>query len=103
MRFSATGPDIPNDLVRAQLSGDVLLIVGAGVSKRVGLPLFAGLTAEVYAKIHQSPPDRPDTIADVAEKEAWDASSESRCLKRSQVGSGQYLALLGWLLQTTFP
>jgi len=49
VRFCATGTDIPDDLVNAVNDGSVTFICGAGVSKRVGLPLFKDLTEQVYS------------------------------------------------------
>jgi hypothetical protein len=80
MRFLADGPDLPEDLIRAQLSGHALFVVGAGVSKRVGLPLFDGLTTSIYGAIGQATPDLPETLADIAEKEAWTRKEWDRIL-----------------------
>jgi NAD-dependent SIR2 family protein deacetylase len=80
MRFLANGPDIPDELIRAQLSGEVLFVVGAGVSRRVGLPLFDGLTRLVYESIGQAAPNMPNTLADIAEKEAWGLDQWDRIL-----------------------
>jgi len=80
MRFLDNGPDVPEELIRSQLSGEALFVVGAGVSKRVGLPLFDDLTRDVYAAINQATPDQPATLADIAEKDAWDARQWDRVL-----------------------
>ena len=54
MRFCATGTDIPNDLITAVNDGSVTFICGAGVSKRVGLPLFKELTEQVYHRLGEN-------------------------------------------------
>ena len=42
---------IPLELIRAQKEGKVLFIVGAGVSKQSGLPLFKELVQQVYKEL----------------------------------------------------
>lgn len=54
MRFCATGTDIPDDLITAVNDGLVTFICGAGVSKRVGLPLFKDLAEEVYRRLGEN-------------------------------------------------
>jgi hypothetical protein len=54
MKFTAAGPDIPDQLIAAQERGDVVFICGAGVSRRVGLPDFRGLVKAVYDHIRES-------------------------------------------------
>ncbi len=48
MRFAETNSDIPEDLIDASLAGELVFLCGAGVSKRVGLPLFNELTDQIY-------------------------------------------------------
>lgn len=71
MRFHDSGPDIPEDLIRAQLAGEVVFVVGAGVSQRVGLPLFDGLVSSVYTRLGQGHPGTPESLSDAAETQAW--------------------------------
>lgn len=80
MQFHDTGPDIPEELIRAQMAGDVVFVVGAGVSQRVGLPSFAQLVAKVYEHLGQACPGTPNTLADVAEAEAWERKEWDRTL-----------------------
>lgn len=71
MQFRDGGPDVPDDLISAQLAGDVVVVVGAGVSARVGLPLFGELVRRVYERLGQAAPQTPDSLADAAETDAW--------------------------------
>lgn len=52
MRFTATGPDIPNELIDAQKRGELLFFCGAGVSVPAGLPSFEKLTKNVAEKLY---------------------------------------------------
>lgn len=52
MRFTATGPNIPNELIDAQKRGELLFFCGAGVSVPAGLPSFEKLTKNVADKLH---------------------------------------------------
>lgn len=55
MRFTADGPDIPNDLLRARDKGRVVFFCGAGVSlARAKLPDFFGLTEDVMTRLKPS-------------------------------------------------
>lgn len=54
MRFTIDGPDIPDLLVAAQESGQVLFVCGAGVSRGAGLPLFRCLVERVYARLGET-------------------------------------------------
>jgi len=55
MRFTADGPDIPNQLLRARDKGRVVFFCGAGVSlARAKLPDFFGLTKDVMARLKPS-------------------------------------------------
>ncbi|MER8905208.1 SIR2 family protein [Mesorhizobium sp. M0772] len=70
MQFDHSGPDIPISLLRAQRAGNLLFIVGAGVSKAAGLPLFGELADLVYARLGQAIPGAPGSLASRAELEA---------------------------------
>lgn len=85
MLFDADGPDIPISLLRAQRAGNLLLIVGAGVSRAAGLPLFGELADQVYIRLGQALPGSPGSLASQAEIEAYN--------------SGQYDRLIGLLEQ----
>lgn len=55
MRFTADGPDIPNELLRARDKGQVVFFCGAGISlARAKLPDFFGLTENVMARLKPS-------------------------------------------------
>lgn len=54
MRFLEDGADIPDELIRTVTNGDAVFLCGAGVSMRVGLPSFKGLTERVYQKLGES-------------------------------------------------
>ncbi len=78
MRFIADGPDIPDELIRQQMSGDVVFVVGAGVSAAAGLPAFPGLVQGVYDRLGL---DRPESRrSEVAEAEAWQLREYDRVL-----------------------
>ena len=51
MRFSATTIDIPDELIRAQEEGHVLIVAGAGISMPLGLPSFRTLVEGIYAEL----------------------------------------------------
>ena len=55
MRFLSDGADIPNSLVRAVITGDVVFLCGAGVSLRADMPSFRGLTEYVYTTLGETP------------------------------------------------
>lgn len=50
MKFSINGPDIPEALIEESLSGKVIFLCGAGVSKTAGLPLFSELV-EMFTSV----------------------------------------------------
>lgn len=50
MSFTATGPNIPNQLIDAQKRGELLFFCGAGVSVPAGLPSFEKLIKNVADK-----------------------------------------------------
>lgn len=85
MHFVANGPDIPTSLIRAQRNGDILFMVGAGISKSAGLPLFGELADMVYDRLGQALPGDAGSLASRAEIDA-----------RS---NGQYDRLIGLLEQ----
>jgi len=51
MRFFADGPIIPSHLLEQRNDGNVIFFCGAGISRRAGLPDFAGLTQKVVDKL----------------------------------------------------
>lgn len=51
MKFSATGPEIPSELIEASLRGEVVFLVGAGASLPAGLPGFKQLTEHIYRRL----------------------------------------------------
>ena len=54
MRFSEQGPDIPEVLIEGSLSGDIVFVCGAGVSKRAGLPLFIELVENIFTRLAET-------------------------------------------------
>lgn len=52
MKFTPTGPNIPNELIEAQRNGELLFFCGAGVSVPAGLPTFYSLTKRVAEQLH---------------------------------------------------
>ncbi|ALD01654.1 hypothetical protein AMQ28_04335 [Acinetobacter sp. TTH0-4] len=52
MRFTKTGPNIPDELIEAQKNGELLFFCGAGVSVPAGLPTFYSLTKKVAEELH---------------------------------------------------
>lgn len=51
MRFFSDGPNVPNELIDAQLRGEVVFFCGAGVSMPAGLPSFFKLTEEIIKSL----------------------------------------------------
>lgn len=51
MRFIPDGPVIPSHLLTQRSEGNVIFFCGAGISRRAGLPDFAGLTQKVVDKL----------------------------------------------------
>lgn len=51
MRFLPDGPVIPSHLLSQRNEGNVIFFCGAGISRRAGLPDFAGLTQKVVDKL----------------------------------------------------
>ena len=48
MQFVANGPDVPDELIQAQETGNVVFFCGAGISVPANLPLFKGLVDQIY-------------------------------------------------------
>ncbi len=78
MRFTASGPNIPDDLLNARDDGNVVFLCGAGISATVNLPDFKKLTKATMDGLKVEPgsdadlafkpwadsdnPDIPDTL-----------------------------------------
>jgi len=75
MRFLKDGADIPDDLIRAVNNGDAVFLCGAGVSRRVGLPLFHELTDQVYRELGETRGNEP------AERRAFERAEYDRALR----------------------
>jgi len=69
LRFLEKGADIPNELIRAVTNGSATFLCGAGVSFRVNLPSFKGLTERVYVRLGESPNDEAAEHNAIASKE----------------------------------
>lgn len=80
MRFLADGPDIPEPLLRAQRRGEVMFVIGAGISKNAKLPLFGELAERIYTRIGQGVPGTPHSIATSAEDDAHAARQYDRLI-----------------------
>jgi hypothetical protein len=55
MRFIPGTPDIPDELIKDVAEGRAVFLCGAGVSMRVDMPSFDGLTKQIYADIGETP------------------------------------------------
>ena len=75
MRFLKDGADIPDELIRAVTDGDAVFLCGAGVSRRVGLPLFEELTEQVYRELGETRDNEP------AERKAFERAEYDRALR----------------------
>ncbi|WP_158515680.1 SIR2 family protein [Pararhizobium polonicum] len=75
MRFIEGTPDIPDELVDETLSGNVVFLCGAGISRRVGLPLFKELTELIYTELGETYEDDPP------EKESFEKREYDRTLR----------------------
>ncbi|SRR5258708_37088 len=75
MRFIQGTPDIPDELIRDVADGLAVFICGAGVSKRVGMPLFDELTDTIYKELGETPANEP------AEEEALKRREYDRALR----------------------
>jgi len=69
VRFLEQGADIPDALIRAITNGSATFLCGAGVSFRVNLPSFKGLTERVYARLGESSNDEAAERNAIAGKE----------------------------------
>lgn len=75
MRFTLNGPDIPQELIKAQECGNVIFVCGAGTSMTVGLPSFKDLVIAVYEELGAS----------------WSGyTAESQIMSENTPLSGQY-------------
>ncbi|SRR5712691_4506681 len=75
MRFIAGTPDIPDELINDVSDGRAVFLCGAGVSTRVGMPLFGKLTDQIYADISETPNN------EAAEMEAIKRQEYDRALR----------------------
>ena len=80
MLFDPDGPEIPIQLLRAHRAGDVLFVVGAGISKAARLPLFGELADQIYARLGQALPGTPESLASRAEIAARDEKQYDRLI-----------------------
>ena len=46
-------PDLPDELYQAGLNGELILFIGAGVSRLVNLPSWGGLALKVLSKLRE--------------------------------------------------
>jgi hypothetical protein len=89
VKFIETTPDLPDALITDTLAGRVVFLCGAGISMRVGLPSFMGLTDRIYEELGETfehdPPER-----DAYEKFEFDRTLralEKRLHRPGTVGS----------------
>lgn len=75
MRFIEDGPDIPEELIEHALAGRAVFLCGAGVSRRVGLPLFKELTEKIYQRLGETRDN------DLAEQRAFGRDEYDRVLR----------------------
>jgi hypothetical protein len=75
MRFIEDGPDIPEELIEQALAGRAVFLCGAGVSRRVGLPLFKDLTEKIYQRLGETRDN------DLAEQHAFGRDEYDRVLR----------------------
>lgn len=75
MRFLEDGPDIPDELIDQVRAGRAVFLCGAGVSRRVGLPLFKELTDKIYARLGETRDNDP------AEQDAFARNEFDRVLR----------------------
>jgi NAD-dependent SIR2 family protein deacetylase len=74
MKFIPGTPSIPDELIKDVAEGHAVFLCGAGVSMRVGMPLFRDLTEQVYADIGETPKN------EAAEEEALKRGEYDRAL-----------------------
>jgi hypothetical protein len=84
MRFLPEGPDIPDQLIAAQETGETIFVCGAGVSRTVGLPLFRGLVEGIYQKLGEDWNPHPAEYAGMQEdgRHFGQYDRVLRCLER---------------------
>jgi hypothetical protein len=84
MQFLPHGPDIPDELVKAQEKGQTIFVCGAGVSRTVGLPLFRGLVEGIYQKLGEDWTFHPAECAGMREggRHVGQYDRVLRCLER---------------------
>lgn len=80
MLFVSDGPDIPQSLLSEQRDGNLMFVIGAGVSVAAGLPLFGRLAELTYERLGQAIPGKPDSLATQAEIEALEAGQYDRLI-----------------------
>jgi SIR2-like protein len=79
MRFTPSGPSIPNDLLDARDAGEVVFLCGAGISIPAGLPDFFSLTVEVAKRLGVQPESTAGLLIETERKSrATSLSSQSR-------------------------
>jgi NAD-dependent SIR2 family protein deacetylase len=75
MKFREDGAEVPQELIDAVTTGDAVFLCGAGISMRLDLPSFHGLTEQVYARLGETVDNEP------AERRAFDRSEYDRALR----------------------
>lgn len=80
MQFVTDGPDIPETLLSDQRDGNLMFVIGAGVSVAAGLPLFGRLAELAYERLGQAIPGEPDSLATQAEVDALAAEQYDRLI-----------------------
>ena len=75
MRFLEQGADIPEELITAVRDGRATFLCGAGVSRRLNLPMFGELTTLIYARMQASPDE------EAAEQNAMQKYEYDRALR----------------------
>ncbi len=73
-------PTFPCPCCALSGAGNLLFIVGAGISKAAGLPLFGELADLVYGRLGQAIPGSPGSLANRAEIEARSAGQYDRLI-----------------------
>ncbi|MFV5513793.1 SIR2 family protein [Acinetobacter gerneri] len=100
MRFTKTGPIIPDELLEAQKKGELLFFCGAGVSVPAGLPNFSDLTKNVAEKLHALD-DEKNEISQLLSNSQFDRTFTA--LKRTYGDEVVYSVLLNELKLTRKP